>query len=87
MELGIDNYKDYTSFAESGFYSDNGYRYNGHMTKQNVENYKEYLKAKKLGFHKKVEYDEAIELGIANYKDYSSYKAFYSNEEKIHYNN
>ena len=52
-----------------------------------VRNYKEYIKAKKLGFHEKVEYADAMKLGIANYDDYHSYEAFYSNEEKIQYNN
>ena len=51
-----------------------------------VKNYKEYLKAKKLGFQKKFEYDDAMKLGIDDYKDYSSYKTFYSNKEKIYYN-
>ena len=51
-----------------------------------VKNYKEYLKAKKLGFHKKGEYDDAMKLGIANYEDYSSYRAFYYNDEKRYYN-
>ncbi|GAH42348.1 unnamed protein product, partial [marine sediment metagenome] len=51
-----------------------------------VKNYKEYLKANKLGFQEKFEYDDAMKLGIDNYKDYSSYKAFYSNKEKIYYN-
>jgi len=51
-----------------------------------AKNYKEYLKAKKLGFQEKFEYDDAMKLGIDNYKDYSSYKAFYSNKEKIYYN-
>ncbi len=82
IELGIANYKDYSSYK--AFYSNEE---KIHLF--NEKYYKKYLKAKKLGFQNKKEneYDEAIELGIANYKDYSSYKAFYSNEKKIHYNN
>ena len=62
--------------------------------KYNLKNYKEYLKAEKLGFQKKVEYDDAMKLGMANYEDYHSYRAFYYDgekmcysEEKMYYNN
>jgi len=79
MKLGIENYKDYSSYK--AFYSNKDKIY------YDDKYYKKYLKAKKLGFQNKKEneYDEAIELGIDNYEDYSSFKAFYSNKEKIYY--